>query len=101
MKHLLHKGKYKDRIKQMLVIDGNESNGITRGGVGSKRYRVTFKGPGGHSYGAFGIANPIHALGRDALEAIHAGLQTRRLIDAGDQIGDVLTALAERRAPVR
>jgi tripeptide aminopeptidase len=32
--------------------------------VGSLRYRVTFKGPGGHSYGAFGLANPIHALGR-------------------------------------
>ena len=33
-------------------------------GVGSKRYRITYKGPGGHSYGAFGIPNPIHALGR-------------------------------------
>jgi tripeptide aminopeptidase len=32
--------------------------------VGSYRYRVSFKGPGGHSYGAFGMANPIHALGR-------------------------------------
>ena len=62
IKFLLHKGKYKDRIKQMLVIDGNESNGITRGGVGSKRYRVTFKGPGGHSYGAFGLVNPAYAM---------------------------------------
>jgi acetylornithine deacetylase/succinyl-diaminopimelate desuccinylase-like protein len=34
------------------------------GGVGSHRYRVTFKGPGGHSWGAFGTANPHHALGR-------------------------------------
>ncbi|HKT80467.1 MAG TPA: M20/M25/M40 family metallo-hydrolase [Vicinamibacterales bacterium] len=33
-------------------------------GVGSHRYRVTFSGPGGHSYGAFGTANPIGALGR-------------------------------------
>ncbi len=62
IKFLLHKGKYKDRITQMLVIDGNESNGITRGGVGSKRYRVTFKGPGGHSYGAFGLVNPAYAM---------------------------------------
>ena len=38
--------------------------GITHIGVGSLRYRVTYKGSGGHSYGAFGIANPIHALGR-------------------------------------
>lgn len=62
IKFLLRKGKYKDRIKQMLVIDGNESNGITRGGVGSKRYRVTFKGPGGHSYSAFGLVNPAYAM---------------------------------------
>jgi acetylornithine deacetylase/succinyl-diaminopimelate desuccinylase-like protein len=32
--------------------------------VGSLRYRVTFKGPGGHSFAAFGLANPIGALGR-------------------------------------
>ena len=38
--------------------------GITNIGVGSNRYRVTFKGPGGHSYGAFGMANPIQAMGR-------------------------------------
>ena len=62
IKFLLHKGKYKDRIRQMLVIDGNDSNGITNGGVGSKRYRVTFKGPGGHSYGAFGLVNPAYAM---------------------------------------
>src|SRR5215204_1291241 len=62
IKFLLHKGRYKDRIKRMLVVDGNESNGITNGGVGSKRYRVTFKGPGGHSYGAFGTVNPAYAM---------------------------------------
>ena len=37
---------------------------ITNIGVGSYRYRVTFKGPGGHSFGAFGMANPIQAMGR-------------------------------------
>ena len=62
IKFLLHKGKYKDRIRQMLVIDGNEPGGITNGGVGSKRYRVTFKGPGGHSYSAFGLVNPAYAM---------------------------------------
>jgi tripeptide aminopeptidase len=62
-KFLLQKGRYKDRIKQMLAIDGGETSGITRGGVGSKRYRVAFKGPGGHSYGAFGLVNPAFAMG--------------------------------------
>jgi acetylornithine deacetylase/succinyl-diaminopimelate desuccinylase-like protein len=32
--------------------------------VGSRRFRVTFKGPGGHSFGAFGLPSAIHAMGR-------------------------------------
>jgi acetylornithine deacetylase/succinyl-diaminopimelate desuccinylase-like protein len=63
VKFLLRSGKYKDRIKQVVAIDGGEQGSITRGGVGSKRYRVTFKGPGGHSYGAFGLVNPAYAMG--------------------------------------
>jgi tripeptide aminopeptidase len=63
VKYLMQKGKYKDRIKQFLAIDGGDQGSITRGGVGSKRYRVAFKGPGGHSYGAFGLVNPAFAMG--------------------------------------
>jgi tripeptide aminopeptidase len=44
-------------------VDGT-GFGITSRAVGSHRYRVVFSGPGGHSYGHFGIPNPIHALGR-------------------------------------
>jgi tripeptide aminopeptidase len=62
VKYLLRKGKYKDRITLFLSIDGGEQGTITRGGVGSKRYRVAFKGPGGHSYGAFGLVNPAYAM---------------------------------------
>ena len=63
VKFLLHKGKYKDRIKKFVAIDGGEQGTITRGGVGSLRYRVSFRGPGGHSYGAFGLVNPAFAMG--------------------------------------
>ncbi len=63
VKFLLQKGKYKDRIKQFVAIDGGEQRSLTRGGVGSLRYRVAFKGPGGHSYGAFGLVNPAFAMG--------------------------------------
>jgi acetylornithine deacetylase/succinyl-diaminopimelate desuccinylase-like protein len=58
----------KGQIDRFVSIDGT-GLGITHIGVGSLRYRVVFKGPGGHSYGAFGLANPIHALGR-AMAAI-------------------------------
>jgi acetylornithine deacetylase/succinyl-diaminopimelate desuccinylase-like protein len=63
VKFLMQKGTYKDRIKEFIAIDGGEQGSITHGGVGSRRYRVTFKGPGGHSYGAFGLVNPAYALG--------------------------------------
>jgi tripeptide aminopeptidase len=63
-KFLLQKGKYKDRIKQFIAVDGSgEGGSIVTGAVGSKRYRVTFKGPGGHSYGAFCLVNPAFAMG--------------------------------------
>ena len=62
VKYLLNKGKYKDRIKLFFSIDGGEQDSITNGGVGSKRYRVVFTGPGGHSYGAFGLVNPAYAM---------------------------------------
>jgi acetylornithine deacetylase/succinyl-diaminopimelate desuccinylase-like protein len=63
VRHLFTKGRYKDRIQAFISIDGPGSGDyITTGGVGSKRYRVTFNGPGGHSYSAFGIVNPANAL---------------------------------------
>ena len=51
------------KIDRFVSVDGTR-HGITDAGVGSYRYRVTFAGPGGHSYGSFGMTNPIHALGR-------------------------------------
>ncbi|MFT4031077.1 MAG: M20/M25/M40 family metallo-hydrolase [Siphonobacter sp.] len=52
------------KIDSYLAVDGAGIGPITNGGVGSLRYRVTFKGPGGHSYGSFGLVNPHHALGK-------------------------------------
>ncbi len=50
-------------IDAWIAIDGGRFGNIVHRGLGSHRYRVTFKGPGGHSWGAFGLANPHHALG--------------------------------------
>jgi tripeptide aminopeptidase len=51
------------RVDRFVTID-NAGLSITNWAVGSRRYRVTFKGPGGHSFGSFGLANPANALGR-------------------------------------
>jgi acetylornithine deacetylase/succinyl-diaminopimelate desuccinylase-like protein len=53
----------KGQVDKFVSIDGTGLS-VTHTFVGSHRYRVTFKGPGGHSFGAFGLANPIDALGR-------------------------------------
>lgn len=62
MKYLFREGGHP--IDAFISIDGLGRHGITNAGLGSYRYRVTFRGPGGHSWGAFGLGNPIHALGR-------------------------------------
>ncbi len=62
VKHLFRDGA--PRIDTLIAVDGGETDRIVFGGVGSHRYRITFRGPGGHSWGAFGKANPHHALGR-------------------------------------
>lgn len=54
----------KGQIDEFLSIEPGLPTSVTDKGVGSYRYKVTFTGPGGHSYGAFGNANPIHAMGR-------------------------------------
>jgi tripeptide aminopeptidase len=55
------------RIDSWISIDGGDIGRVNTKGLGSYRYRITYKGPGGHSWGAFGLANPQHALG----SAIH------------------------------
>lgn len=62
-RYLFQKGVWKDRIKRFITVDGRSNDLITNGALGSKRYRVTFKGPGGHSWGAFGQVSPAFAMG--------------------------------------
>jgi di/tripeptidase len=64
MRHFFGQGKYKGRVHAFFSMDGTEASRVTYGAVGSRRYRVTFKGPGGHSYGAFGIVNPMQAMAK-------------------------------------
>ena len=50
-------------IDSWIAIDGGAIGRVNNKALGSYRYKVTFDGPGGHSWGAFGLANPHHALG--------------------------------------
>ncbi len=72
VRNLFEKGRPK--IDSFIAIDGGNTSRLIYGAVGSHRYRVTYRGPGGHSWGAYGAANPHYALGR-AMDKMskHAG----------------------------
>jgi len=61
VKHLFRKEARK--IDSWISIDGGTIGRVNNAGLGSVRYKAMFKGKGGHSWGAFGLANPHHALG--------------------------------------
>jgi tripeptide aminopeptidase len=62
-RHLLTRGKWSGKIDAFISFDGPGTDRITHAALGSRRYRVRMKGSGGHSWGDFGIANPVHAIG--------------------------------------
>ena len=64
VKHLFTRGEWANRIDAFVSFDGAEIDRITNKALGSRRYRVTLRGAGGHSWGDFGVVNPVHALGR-------------------------------------
>lgn len=67
VRHLFNE-ELKGRATHFISVDGVGMD-VTNTAVGVVRYRATFTGPGGHSYGAFGLPSPIHAMGR-AIEKI-------------------------------
>jgi acetylornithine deacetylase/succinyl-diaminopimelate desuccinylase-like protein len=62
--YLFDKSQYRDRLDAFISIDGADDTKITSREIGSRRYRLTISGPGGHSWENFGRVNPAHALGR-------------------------------------
>ncbi len=63
-RYLLTRGPWSNKIDAFISFDGPGVDRITHAALGSRRYRLRLRGAGGHSWGDFGAANPIHALGR-------------------------------------
>ena len=92
------------RVAAFLVLDGAATDHIIVRGLGSRRFDLTFTGPGGHSWSDFGIGNPVHALSRaitfftdTKLEAHPRSSINVGVLDAG---GAVNSIAAEARAKV-
>ena len=64
VRHLLTAGEWAGRVDAFVSIDGPGLERVTHAALASRRYRVRCRGAGGHSWGDFGTANPVHALGR-------------------------------------
>src|SRR2546421_4641273 len=52
------------RPHAFIALDGAGLERIVHRALGARRYRITYTGPGGHSWAALGVANPANAVGR-------------------------------------
>src|SRR6266576_193625 len=98
VKYLLTRGEWANRIDAFLSFDGAGIDRITNRALGSRRYRVRLRGPGGHSWGDFGVANPVHALGRaiSKLASYPAPKEPRTTFNVGRiQGGSSINAIPE------
>jgi acetylornithine deacetylase/succinyl-diaminopimelate desuccinylase-like protein len=64
VRYLFTEGEWAGKIDAFVSFDGAGLTGVTNRALGSRRYAINFSGSGGHSWADFGVANPVHALGR-------------------------------------
>jgi tripeptide aminopeptidase len=64
MRHLCKQSSWARKIHGFVIVDGANTDHITTRALGSRRFEVTFSGPGGHSWSDYGLGNPVHALCR-------------------------------------
>jgi tripeptide aminopeptidase len=73
MRYVFSESEWKDSIRASLIVDGAGTDTVVAEALGSRRFEVIVRGPGGHSWSDFGAPNPIVVLAR----AIHVFAQTR------------------------
>jgi tripeptide aminopeptidase len=85
VRYLLTRGRWAGKVDAFLSFDGPGVDRITNRALGSRRYRVEIAGLGGHSWGDFGMPNPVHALGRavSRLAAYPAPKEPRTTFNVG------------------
>ncbi|MGC2710741.1 MAG: M20/M25/M40 family metallo-hydrolase [Candidatus Sulfotelmatobacter sp.] len=71
MRHIFSTPRWKDSIAYSVVLDGAGADTIVAEALGSRRFEVVVRGPGGHSWSDFGAPNPIVILAR-AIDAFAA-----------------------------
>jgi acetylornithine deacetylase/succinyl-diaminopimelate desuccinylase-like protein len=100
VRYLLTEGEWANRVDAFISFDGPGLERITHAALGSRRYRVHLKGTGGHSWGDFGVANPVHAMGRAIarLAAYPAPVDPRTTFNVGRIEGGASVNVIPREA---
>lgn len=85
MRHLFSSPRWRDSIHSLLVIDGAGTDTYVNQALGSRRFEITFRGPGGHSWSDFGVPNPIVLLSRALarFSELHAPESPRTTFNVG------------------
>lgn len=97
---LLREGEWATSVDAFISFDGPGIERITHAALGSRRYRVRLSGTGGHSWGDFGAANPVHAMGRAIarLSAYPAPANPRTTFNVGRIEGGASVNVIPRQA---
>jgi acetylornithine deacetylase/succinyl-diaminopimelate desuccinylase-like protein len=98
VRYLFQESPFRAKLKAFISIDGVDPGRIVTGGTGVKRYRVSLRGPGGHSYGNFGRPSPIHAAARaiDRITDMEVPLRPKTTFNVGKiEGGTAVNAIAE------
>ncbi|HEY0777940.1 MAG TPA: M20/M25/M40 family metallo-hydrolase [Gemmatirosa sp.] len=74
------------RPAAVIVLDGPGDERVVHRAVGARRFRLTFRGPGGHSWGAFGTVNAVHAAARAATRLADVALPPGTAAGAGARV---------------
>jgi len=109
MRHLCKQSELGEKIISFLVLDGPSTDRITSSAVASRRFQVTIRGPGGHSWSDFGLVNPVHTLSRAISlfieeRSLKSGFDYRRprttfnfgLIDGGTSVNAIPSAASTK-----
>ena len=85
MRRLFSAPQWRDSIHSLLVIDGAGTDTYVNQALGSRRFEITFRGPGGHSWSDYGVPNPIVLLARALarFSEVHAPESPRTTLNVG------------------
>jgi acetylornithine deacetylase/succinyl-diaminopimelate desuccinylase-like protein len=108
MRHIFLRGAYRDRITAAIALEGSGTPSVVTKALGSRRFRVTVTGPGGHSWTDAGRPNPILILSRALAQLAEIDLpdDPRTTLNVGhisggtsiNSIPEIATALIDLRS---